>query len=136
MTGKVISGEQGVTLVEILVAIVILSTVAATILAGTYTLIKGDEMARKRMSADSLARYELEYVKAMNYVNAPWNYKLPGTPPSWDVTHDSLPEGYSDFSVAVSATSLAGYDDDIQKISVVVDYKDEQLLQVDTYQTK
>ena len=123
-------------MIETLVALVILATIGTTLVASVFTLIKSDETVRTHISADSLARYELEYVKAMTYLNAPWDYVLPGTPPSWDLTHDSLPAGYTDYTVSVSASSLGGYDDDIQKISAVINYKGRQILQVDTYLTK
>jgi Tfp pilus assembly protein PilV len=128
--------ERGVTLVETLVSIVILATVGATMVAGVFTILKSDESVRRHIAAESLARYELEYVKAMTYLNAPWTYAVPGTPPSWDITHNSLPAAYSDYSVTVVASSLIGYDDDIQKISAVISYKGSQVLQVDTYRTK
>ena len=128
--------ERGFTLVETLIGIVVMATVGATLLFGTYTLIKSDESARIHMGADSLARYELEYVKAMTYLNAPWSYELPGTPPSWDLGHNDVPSSFTDYTVVVSASGIAGGDDDIQKISAVVCYKGTQILQVDTYRTK
>jgi Tfp pilus assembly protein PilV len=129
-------GERGVTLIETLVGIVVLATVGATMVASVFTVLKSDESVRQHIAAESLARYELEYVKAMTYLNAPWTYELPGTPPSWDINHDSLPSGYSGFIVSVHASSLSGYDNDIQMISAVVSYKGSQVLQVDTYRTK
>jgi prepilin-type N-terminal cleavage/methylation domain-containing protein len=136
MLKRYFRSESGVTLIEVLVAIVILATVGATMVAGVFTVLKGDESVRRHIAADSLARYEIEYVKAMTYLNAPWSYILPGTPPSWDVTHTSLPSGYTDYTVTVQASILAGYDNDIQMISAVVSYKGSQVLQVDTYRTK
>jgi len=129
-------GERGVTLIETLVAIVVLATVGATMVAGVFTVIKSDESVRTRIAAESLARYELEYIKTMTYLNAPWTYILPGTPPSWDLAHSNLPPGYADYTVTVSASTIAGYDEDIQKVSAVVRYKGSQLLEVDTYLTK
>ncbi len=136
MAGGHPRNEHGFTLVETLIGIVILATVGATMLLGTYIVIKSNESARIHMGADSLARYELEYVKAMTYLNAPWSYELPGTPPSWDLAHNSLPSNFADYMVVISASSIAGGDDDIQKISAVVSYKGTQILQVDTYRAK
>jgi prepilin-type N-terminal cleavage/methylation domain-containing protein len=136
MLCHIFRGERGVTLIETLVAIVILATVGATMVASVFTIVKSDASVRNHIAAESLARYELEYVKAMAYLNANWEYTVPGSPPSWDVTHNSLPSGYTGYSVVVSASKLDVYDDDIQKISAIVKYNGTQILEVDTYRTK
>lgn len=134
--GKRFSGESGFSLIETLVGIVVLSTIGIAMVAGIFTLIKSDETVRTHVAAESLARYELEYVKAMVYLNAPWEYEVPGTPPSWDLAHNSLPSGYDDYSVIVNADTISGCDADIQKVSAIINYKGNQVLQIDTYLTK
>ena len=64
-------GERGVSLAEALVAVAILGFVGVTLVAGIYTTIQGNTIARINMTAESLARYELEYVRSVgdNWTN-------------------------------------------------------------------
>jgi len=128
--------EQGITLMETLVAIFILATVGMTITASMYTIVKNDEVARIHISAESLVRNELEYVKAIDYLKAPWEYQLPGNPPSFDLNHNSLPDGYDGYAVSVVAEAIPGCDDDIQKITASVTYHGQQVLRIETYRNK
>ena len=80
-----VSGQKGVSLAETLIAVAILAIIAAALVGGLFVSIQGDQVARTRISAEALARYELEYVKASNYWDmTTWSYTLPGSPPSWE----------------------------------------------------
>jgi hypothetical protein len=81
----------------------------------------------EQTTAESLARSELEYIKSLDttdYRAAPWNYEIPGTPPTWDGSH-TLPSGYSSYSVNVTAETAISHsiDDGLQKIIIRV-YQD------------
>jgi type II secretory pathway pseudopilin PulG len=136
-------GERGVSLVEALVAVAILGFVGVTLVAGIYTTIQGNAIARVNMTAEGLARYELEYVRSVgdNWTNIlkagtpagtpPWSYTIPGGPyPAWDSSHNSLPPGYTGYTVTVQGASLGSspYNSDskIQQVTVTVKYNNKQ----------
>ena len=133
--------ERGVSLAETLVALFIVSVIAVAVTAGVGTSIKSNDIARMRISAESLARSELEYVSSQSYQATTWTYTLPEGPyPTWWVTiHDSLPTGYTGYSVTVSASdnvASAGDKSRKQKVTVVVTYNGSQVLNMATYQSQ
>jgi prepilin-type N-terminal cleavage/methylation domain-containing protein len=111
--------ENGFTLIEILVALAILGIIATAFMYGLASSSRSVSLSDQRTSSESLARTELEYVKNSIYVPAAWHYQLPGTPPSWDTTH-TLPDGYTGYSVSVSASPVHSTDDGLQMITVTV----------------
>ena len=142
MTGN-LSSQRGVSLTETLVAIAILAIICAALVGGLFVSVKGDQVARTRISAEGLARYELEYVKASNYWGSTsWTYTLPGGPyPSWDSGHNSIPAAYSGYTVTVTGvTPPPGADytgaTTIQKVTAVVNYGGSQVLNISTYRTQ
>jgi prepilin-type N-terminal cleavage/methylation domain-containing protein len=133
------SHQHGVSLTETILAIAILAIISAALVGGLFVSIQGDQVARKRISAEGLARYELEYVKARNYWDTiTWTYTLPGSPPSWDATHNSLPSAYDGYTVTVAAAPATGYSGttNIQKVTATVIYNGIQVLSLDTYRTQ
>ena len=133
-------GERGVSLVEALVAVAILGFVGVTLVAGIYTTIQGNTIARVNMTAEGLARYELEYVRSVgdNWTNiakatTPWSYTIPGGSPgypAWDSSHNSLPPGsaYTGYTVIVQGASISAYNNDskIEQVTVTVNYNNKQ----------
>ena len=117
------NGEQGLTLIEVLVALAIIAAVAVTFLVGMTTSSRAVMVSQKSVAAESLAKSELEYVKSSPYqsANTTWSYQLPTSHPDWDATH-SLPDGYGGYSVQVDSGFVPPrtYDDGIQKITVTV----------------
>lgn len=89
-------GQRGVSLLEVLVALFILTVVGAAILAGTYVNIQSTKAAGAGIRAEGLAKTEMEYVKSQARTN--WNAIPPFTPstsytytvppgPSWEPAH-------------------------------------------------
>jgi len=120
------NGEGGLTLVEVLVALGILAAVAVVFLLGMTTSSRAVMVSQESVAAESLAKSEMEYVKSVTYLDAPWSYDIPSNPPSWDPSH-SLPSGYDAYSIQVNAAQMevnpnnpAGEDDGLQKITVTV----------------
>lgn len=133
------NGEQGLTLVEVLVALGILAAVAVVFLLGMTTSSKAVMVSQERVAADSLAKSEMEYVKSAAYhsANVTWSYQLPSSPPSWDPTH-SLPYGYGGYSIDVTAEYVVvvpghTWDDGIQKITVTITRGGETVLTLEGY---
>jgi prepilin-type N-terminal cleavage/methylation domain-containing protein len=65
MLNKKRYGQSGVSLIEVLIALFIMSVVGVAILAGTYVNIKSTGEAREGIRAEGLAKYELERVKSV-----------------------------------------------------------------------
>lgn len=137
--------ERGVSLAEALVAVAILGFVGVLVVQGIYYTVMGDNITRVNIMAESLARYELEYVKSVSdnwtnitYTNpTPWSYTLPGGHPKWDNNHSSLPTGYAGYgyAVTVSGTALGGYDSNIQQVTAAVTYNGKSKTQITEYIT-
>src|SRR4030043_1103780 len=87
--GPARNGEQGLTLIEILVAMGILAAVAVTFLLGMAASSQAVMVSQERVAVDSLAKSQMEYVKNLPYddVNDPPVYAVaPGLP---------IPAGYN-----------------------------------------
>jgi len=102
------SGEKGASLVESLIAVAILAVAVTTFLvafsSGSLAVGKAD----KKVTAENLARSQLESTKSQAYLVAPASYN----------TITPLPAGYS---ISSDATSIIGRDENIEKITVTVE---------------
>jgi prepilin-type N-terminal cleavage/methylation domain-containing protein len=133
--------EKGVSLMEVLVALFILSVVGAVVVTGVFVSVKGNDISRTHIISEGLARYELEYLKDVcteNWTVSPWTYQLPGPPaPPWDAGHINLPSGYDGYSITVSANPLTGapYNSDnrTQKVNASVSYNGKSVLSIEEY---
>jgi prepilin-type N-terminal cleavage/methylation domain-containing protein len=122
---RAMRNEKGLSLIEVIIALALLGIVGLAFLGALSTASKAVMVTDERATAESLARTEMEYVKSQAYGDVdyiPWSYEIPsGTSPTgqlpewWDPAH-TLPPGYDNYSVTVSATSLDpdgdGTDDD------------------------
>ena len=138
--------ERGVTLAEVLIALLILGFVGVAVIAGVFTGVKGNETARTRITAESLARSELEYINSQDYdtlypgtpTPSSWNYKLPDEHPRWDELHTGQPWDYTGYEITVSSVEKAA---GIQAIIAAVRYvngpdPDDPVLTIETYRAK
>lgn len=125
---------RGVTLIEVTITLFIAAVVGITVLSGIFITISGNSSTRMALTAESLARSELEYVLSQPYDATNWNYTLPGAiPPGWGA--HNIPDGYSGYTLTVSKTDL--YDSSsIQQITVNVDYNSSPVLTISTYKTQ
>jgi Tfp pilus assembly protein PilV len=117
----VVDGQAGVGLVETLIAVAILGVTLVALLAAISTGSRGVAITEERVTAENLARSQLEYAKSKTYFTAPASYATV-TPPA----------GYT---VSAEATSIleAGADSSIQKITVTVTRDGVTLLTVEDY---
>ena len=130
-------GQKGLTLLETLIALTILSVIALSIFLALDVSHKTTATVDKNTIAESLTRTELEYIK-----NSPYDTSLdPGHPqyavdPSIDLDGDPYNGRYS---ITVTAERLDpendGFDDDdgIQKVTVEVDYDGEEVMTTEDY---
>jgi len=141
------SGQRGVSLIEVLVALFILSVVGVAIIAGVYVNVKSTGVSRENIMAEGLAQYELEYVKSVsasnwtgitNQTNIP--YTIPSAQgPLWDTSHKTLPSGYEGYTVLVTIGSAGvayGSDSNIRKVNASVSYQGSTVISIDAYVVK
>ena len=140
---KACRSGRGVSLMETLVALFILSVVGVAVIAGIQTTVLANELARTKISAESLARTELEYVNSQPYETGTLDYTLPGSPTypaGWDTAH-AMPAGYSGYSVHVYAdANIAGDKSSMRKVTAVVGYDNgsgtREVLRISMYQAE
>jgi len=68
---KLMKREEGISLVEVLVALAILGIIAATFLTALSVSSKGVMISDERAVAESLARSQMESVREQFYITAP-----------------------------------------------------------------
>jgi type II secretory pathway pseudopilin PulG len=113
-------GEDGVGLVETLIAVGILGLALTVLLAAVSTGSLAVTRTEERVTAENLARSQLEYTKSQGYL----------TPPASYLTVTPSPGGYD---VAVDAASIPGTNSGIEKITVTVSRDGKTLLLVEDY---
>jgi len=116
---RYLRSELGLGLIDALVALAILGTAAAVFVAaiGTSSIMAGD--VRVDMTAESLARSQLEYVKA-----------LPFDENAQDYPSITTPDGYS---ISTDVSSIPNANKAIQAVTVTVSRSGETLLVVEEY---
>ena len=125
--------EKGFTLLETLIAMGILSTVAIVFISGMAVSSRAVMVSQQRVSADSLGKSQMEYVQ--NYV-----YDDVNSPPVYPIDGNlSVPAGYS-LSVVAEHLDPAGEgtgdDFGLQKITVTVHHDGNSLLTIVGYKVK
>ncbi len=113
-------GEKGASLVESLMAVAIMTIAVTAFLAAFSTGSLAVRRADKGVTAENLARSQLEYTKSQAYVVAPASYD----------TITPVPAGYS---ISSDATSVAGRDANIQKITVTATRDGKVLLVLEDF---
>ena len=116
--------ESGISLIETLVALAILSTVVITLLCGLATSSKAAFVADKQTTAESIARSQMEWMKNADYIYGGTGY-LPAQIP--------VDKDYSDYSVLIAAEPLHEPDDGIQNITVTVKLSNREILRLEGY---
>jgi prepilin-type N-terminal cleavage/methylation domain-containing protein len=96
--------EAGFSLIETLVAIVVLSLVAAAGIGGLLTAVSTSDQHRQESTANALMVSVAEQIKSETYSPcwASAGYKTPSYYPSIDSSSLTLPTGWSASNVAVS----------------------------------
>ena len=86
--------EKGFSLVEVVIAMLLMGIVAAAFLSGLSTASRGISIADERATAESLARSQMEYVKNQGYdtVNDPPQYSKIPIPAGYDIEFLPQPE--------------------------------------------
>jgi prepilin-type N-terminal cleavage/methylation domain-containing protein len=123
--------ESGMTLIEILVALGILAAVAVVFLLGMSTSSKSIIVSQNRVTVESLAKSEMEYIKSQPYDDQNNPY---GIDPNLEI-----PQGYNILPPVVEQLDYNNDgpgDDGMQKITVTVTHKGEESITVEGYKLK
>ena len=133
--GGVFRGQKGFLLIEILVGLALLGAIAVAFLSGLSTTFTGVSVSQESVSAESLAKSQIEYIKTQDYV-AVADYN-PADPDNRyeliDVPADLAAAGYS-VEITPPETILSeagGYE--LQRITVAVKRDDKGKLTVSIY---
>jgi len=136
---KLVSGQKGTTLIEVLIAIAILGMIAVPFLTALSTSSRALIIADERTTTESLIRSEIEYVRSQDYCNASWSYEVdstgstPSSNPCWPVESHALPDSCKDYSLTVNASLIV---DGIRNITVTVWRDSEVVLITSTYKAR
>jgi len=119
-----IPGESGISLLETLVALAVLGTIAVTFLNGMVISTKAAFTTDKQATAESLARSQVEWIQDTAYTANTSQYSIA-----------SIPEGkdYVYYSANIIVESLNNPDDGIQKITAIVYYQNEEIVKLEGY---
>ena len=116
------SGERGLTLVEPLIAVAILSIALVGFLGAFATGSMSIGRTDRNVTAQHLARSQMEQAKSLAYQAPPVSYQ----------TISAVPNGYV---VTADGASLPGKDGDIQKITVTVSFEGRQVFVLEGLKT-
>ncbi len=116
--------ESGVTLLETVVALAILGTIAVTFLGGLVTTSKAAFTVDERAPAESLAQSQMEWAQSADYTDNATQYSPAPIPTGKD---------YINYSANITAESLNTPADGIQKITVSVNRSGEQVFTLESY---
>jgi type II secretory pathway pseudopilin PulG len=116
--------ESGVSLLETVVALAVLGTIAVVFLTGLVTTSKAAFMVDERATAESLARSQMEWAKNSDYVYDTTEYSPAPMPSGKD---------YINYSATIAAEPLDSPDDGIQKITVIVKHSGEEVIKLEGY---
>lgn len=132
------SRDSGISLIETLIALAILAAVGVAFLLGLGTAYKSVTISNQRTAAESLAKSQLEAIKACLYDDQ-------HNPPDYSACkiNDILaqPE-YQGYDIQIAAERLdpkgdgTDYDDGLQKITVTVTYQGRELFKLEGYKVK
>ena len=139
---RLITGQKGLTLIEVLIAIAILGMIAVPFLTALSTSSRGIIIADERTTAESLVRSEMEYIKSCQYNSTGFSYRIPPTANNtpWGGFH-ALDSYYADTGYSVNVTGVPIDPDtgnphadlQIQNITVEVYHGAKLVLTTSTY---
>jgi type II secretory pathway pseudopilin PulG len=114
-----IKHEKGISLLETVVALAILSIISLAFLSGLASTSSARAIAEERVAAKLLAETHMEYIKKADYNST---YTLTN-PPDYD--------GYT-----ANLTVENFYNDNIQKITITIYHHSQDVLTLEGYKTK
>jgi Tfp pilus assembly protein PilV len=112
--------EGGVALLEALLGLALLVIISVSYVGALSTSSIAARNADKRVTAEIVARSQLEYTKSLPFHTAPYTYP----------SINGLPAGHS---VTSEATPVQERDDNIQRITVTVHLNGENIVTIEDF---
>lgn len=127
---KVVGDMSGVSLVETIITLGIMSIVAVVYLSGMSATSKAVMVSQERVTAENLAKSQMEYIRSQPYdqVNSPPQYL--------ELSVGDIPETY-DIVILAERLDPKGNgltnDDGLQKVIVVVNRSGVEIFRLEGY---
>jgi len=126
---RYLRGQCGLTLIETLISLSILGLVAGIFLSGMSVSSKAVMISQKRMSVESVAKSQMEYIMNQEYDG--------NNPPEYEQLDETdIPEGYEITIIAERLDPKGdGFDEDdgLQMIAVIVEHNEEETVRLEGY---
>jgi len=127
---RLLKRQRGFTFIEVLIGIALMGLIVAAFMMALATAFKANMLAEIRTTADSLARAQLEYIKAQPYSedNSYFRFSV-------------IPEGYEIWSLDSGMNEIDGVQtipvyDGLQKLIVLIKHNDSNILTLEGYKAK
>jgi type II secretory pathway pseudopilin PulG len=112
--------EKGIGLIELLAALALLGILGVSFLGSTGTASRATLVSEHKVTAESLARSEIEFIKAAPYAAEYIINPALDIPDNW-----AMPEP--------AVENLHGEDDGIQKVTIIITNGGEEVLSTCIY---
>lgn len=145
--GAVRDDSRGQLLIEVLIALAILGLIATVFIGAMYTSLQAARVTDERSTALTLAKSQIEFVKAREYSDNDWEYHVDVTEatavttPSWwnDPPVPRLDDEYIGYRVEVKGDSdhhtlTWVTQDGIRAITATVFHHDTMVLDLENYE--
>ena len=118
------SGQVGFTMIETLVALVLVALLGTAFLSALATVARGTMVADEQTAAHSLAQSQMESAKAASYITGATSYSPSALPSDAE---------YTGYAIGIAALAIHTPDDGIQKLTVTVSKNNRQILSLEGY---
>ncbi|HEY97361.1 MAG TPA: type II secretion system protein [Dehalococcoidia bacterium] len=118
ITRKLFKGEKGFTLLETIVALVLMSIISVAFLSGLASTSSSRALAEERVSGKILAEAQMEYIKKQPYSD---NYS------------QIDPDGYEGYTANVTVVDFYY---NLQKITVTVYHYEDDVFSLESFKVK
>jgi len=130
--------QSGLTLIETLVGLAIFAAIGVALMNGVSTGYKAVGISQERTFAESLAKSQVEYIKAQDYISVA-NYGTGDPPKLYQVTDIPAPLAAAGYSIEISPPEIvedagaSGYE--LQSIAIRVKHHGATKLAIIFYRT-
>jgi len=145
---KLREDSRGALLIEVLIALAIMGVIAVVFIGAMYTALHAARITDERSNALTLAKSQIEYVKAQAYSDSDWAYLVdtsgssPTSQPSWWTANQPgpLPTEFDGYQVEVRGDSnvdidgTSGPDEGIRTITAIVRLQGQEVLRLQNYE--
>ena len=126
-------GQRGISLIETVIALAILGLIGVAFLNGLSTTSRAVAMSQERVIAESLAKSQLEHIKAQSYISIDVYDPMANYYEEIDIPDDLV--GKYDIEINPPETILepAGGGFELQGVTVVIRCNGKAILRMSSY---